>query len=308
MFKLQNSLKATVKNLMEKIQFSDFQNCVRLTNGEIEIVVTTDFGPRIIAYNYIGGENVLGVHADQQAETALGIWKPYGGHRLWIAPENMPNTYAPDNAPVEYFCDEQINSIRLVQPIETITRTQKEITVTLDEHGSGVTVRHKITNLSGSEIELAAWALTVMRSGGEISIPNESFAPYGAETLLPVRNLAVWSYTDLSDSRWKFEKDFIRLRVDSKKSAPQKIGVLNRQGWAQYRLTDVIFIKRFQHFENAVYPDMNSNMEIYTAGDFVEIETLAPLVHLKSRSSTEHTEFWQLNKDTSKILRSKNVE
>ncbi|MDQ3063064.1 MAG: DUF4380 domain-containing protein, partial [Acidobacteriota bacterium] len=147
---------------MKKIQFLDFQNCIRLNNGEIEVVVSTDFGPRIVAYNLVGGENVLGIHADAKVETALGKFKPYGGHRLWIAPENMPNSYAPDNAPVEYFFNEQNNSIRLVQPPEPITQTQKEITVTLDGQGSGVAVQHKITNLGEREIELAAWALTIM--------------------------------------------------------------------------------------------------------------------------------------------------
>lgn len=279
---------------MEKIQFLDFQNCVRLTNGEIEIVVSTDFGPRILACNFVGGENVLGIHGEAKVETALGEFKPYGGHRLWIAPENMPNSYAPDNAPIEYFFDERTNSIRLTQPIETITRTQKEFTVTLDEQGSGVTINHKITNRGDKEIEIAAWALTIMRGGGEVLIPNEPFAPYGGETLLPVRNLTVWSYTDLSDPRWRFDKEFIRLKVDGQKANPQKIGVLNAQGWIEYQLQDVVFTKRFKHFENAVYPDMNSNTEIYCAGDFVEIETLAPIKPLAPQSSTEHIEFWEI--------------
>ncbi len=81
---------------MEKIQFLNFQNCLRLTNDEIEIVAATEFGPRIVGYNFIGGENVLGVHAEAKVETTLGVWKPYGGHRLWIAPENMPNSYTPE--------------------------------------------------------------------------------------------------------------------------------------------------------------------------------------------------------------------
>ena len=29
---------------MEKIEFLDFQNCIQLTKGEIEIIVMTDFG------------------------------------------------------------------------------------------------------------------------------------------------------------------------------------------------------------------------------------------------------------------------
>lgn len=282
---------------MEKIQYLDFQNCLRLSNGEIEVVVSTDFGPRVLAYNFIGGRNVLGIHAEARVETALGVFKPYGGHRLWIAPENMPNSYAPDNSPIDYFYDPQKNSICLIQPVETVTQTRKEIVVMLDEQGSGVRVRHKITNLGDAPIEAAAWALTIMRTGGEASIPNEPFAPYGGATLLPVRNLTVWSYTDLSDSRWRFDADFIRLKVDEQKENPQKIGVLNRQGWIKYQLDDVIFTKRFDYFETEIYPDLNSNVEIYTAGNFVEIETLAPLVRLASGSSTEHTEYWKLNEN-----------
>ena len=280
--------------MTEKIQYLNLPNCIRLTNGEIEVVATTDVGPRIIAYNFVGGENVLGLHPDAKVETGLGLFKPYGGHRLWIAPENMPNSYAPDNAPVEYELGETENSIRLTQPVEPVSKTQKEITVTVDERGSGVTVHHKITNRGDRETELAAWALTIMRGGGEALVPNEPFAPYSGSTLLPVRNLTCWSYTDFTDSRWAFDKDYIRLRVDEKKSDPQKIGVLNKQGWARYLVGDLEFTKRFEFRENARYPDMNSNTELYTAGSFVELETLAPLVKLPPGEATEHLERWEL--------------
>jgi hypothetical protein len=112
---------------MEKIEYLNLPNCIRLTNGEVEVIVTTDVGPRIISYSLVGGKNVLGEHLNAKVETVLGEFKPYGGHRLWIAPENMPNSYAPDNVPVEYEFDEAKNSIRLLQPLETITKTQKEI-------------------------------------------------------------------------------------------------------------------------------------------------------------------------------------
>ena len=279
---------------MKIVERLNLPNCARLSNGEVEVIVTTDVGPRIIGYAFVGGENVLGLHPEAKVETALGEFKPYGGHRLWIAPENMPNSYAPDNAPVEFYFDELNNSIRLVQPIELITKTQKEIVVTLDKNGSGVSVNHKITNCGTETIELAAWALTVMRGGGVCEIPNEPFAPHGGDTLLPVRNLTVWSYTDFSDSRWSFDREFIRLRVDDDKLEPQKIGVLNKQGWAKYRLDDVIFTKQFVFQENKVYPDMNSNTELYTAGSFVEIESLSPLQKLKPSESIEHIEKWQL--------------
>jgi hypothetical protein len=281
---------------VEKISYQDLPDCIRLENGDIEIVVTTAVGPRILHYGFVGGENILGLHPAAKVETALGEFKPYGGHRLWIAPENMPNSYAPDNTPVEYEFDAAKNSIRLVQPIETATKTQKEITVTLEETGSGVSVNHRIKNCGAESIEIAAWALTVMRGGGEALIPNEPFAEYGAETLLPVRNLSLWSYTDLSDSRWRFDKDFIRLAVDAKKHEPQKIGVLNKQGWAVYQFENIEFVKRFGFIENAVYPDMNSNTELYTAGDFIEVESLSPLRKIAPGESLEHIERWELHR------------
>jgi len=279
---------------MEKIQIQDLPNCIRLTNDEVEVSVTTDVGPRIVGYSFVGGENILGFHPEAKVETKLGIWKPYGGHRLWIAPENMPDSYAPDNAPIEYSFNEQTNSIRLIQPIEPVTKTQKELTVTLDRKGSGVRINHKITNCGSESLELAIWALTIMQGGGEVFIPNETFAPYSAETLLPVRNLTCWSYTDFTDSRWQFEKEFIRLKVDESKPEPQKIGIQNRQGWAMYRRGNLEFVKKFDYIENAAYPDLNSNTEIYTAGSFVEIESLAPLCKLAPGESTEHAEFWEL--------------
>ncbi len=100
----------------------------------------------------------------------------------------------------------------------------------------------------------------------------------------------------MSDSRWSFDREFVRLRVDENKTEPQKIGVLNKQGWAKYQSGDLEFVKHFDFIENAAYPDMNSNTELYTAGSFVEIETLAPLQRLAPDASTEHIEHWQLNK------------
>ncbi|HEY8562472.1 MAG TPA: hypothetical protein VIL74_18990 [Pyrinomonadaceae bacterium] len=279
---------------MEIIQFEDLANCARLSNGDAEVVVATEFGPRVLAFNFIGGANVLGWHPHAAIQSPLGEYRIYGGHRLWIAPEVPSRTYAPDSAPIEWFFDEAENSIRLVQPVEPVSGTRKEMTVKLAGAGGDVTILHKITNVGDRETELAAWALTIMRGGGTCEIPNEPFAPYGGETLLPVRNLTVWAYTDLSDPRWTFDRELIRLRVDESRREPQKIGVLNKRGWARYRLADSVFTKHFDFRETASYPDMNSNTELYVAGSFVEVETLAPLVTLKPGESTEHVERWRL--------------
>lgn len=280
--------------MIEKKDYLDLPNCVEISNGEAKLVISTDFGPRILFYGFQNGENILGWHPQARVETGIGEWRPYGGHRLWIAPENMPLSYAPDNETVEV-TEESDFSARFLAPVETATKIQKEIIVSLSETGSAANVEHRVTNRSETEIEISAWALTIMRgAGGSAVIPNEKHAPYSPENLLPVRTFAVWSYTDFTDPRWQFEKNFIRLRVDETKHEPQKIGVLNKQGWAAYEWENLLFVKRFENIENAAYPDMNSNTEIYTAGSFVEVETLSPLVKLEPGESVVHTEKWEL--------------
>lgn len=283
--------------MIEKTEFHG-ANCLRFTSGEAELIVSTAFGPRILFYALQDGENILGWHGDARVQTALGEWRPYGGHRLWLAPENMPLSYAPDNSEVEYFIENDF-SARFVQPLENETQTQKEMVVTLGEKGSEAEIEHRITNRGEAEIELSAWALTIMRGGGVAIIPQEPFKPYSGENLLPVRSAAFWSYTDLTDSRWRFEKDFIRLSVDETKSDPQKIGVLNRQGWTAYAWQNLLFVKKFDFIETASYPDMNSNTEVYTAGSFVEVESLSPLQKLAPGETLIYTERWQLFENTS---------
>jgi len=279
--------------VIKKIEYLGFSNCLEIASGDASVIISTDFGPRILSYALDDGENILGWHPEAAVKTKLGTWKPYGGHRLWLAPENMPLSYSPDNEPVEHFVDGAL-SVRLVPLEDANAKIQKEIAVSLDDEGSDVTIDHKITNRGDSTIEASAWALTIMRPGGTVVVPNEPLAPYGRETLLPVRTLALWPYTDFTDPRWSFGKDEIGLRVDENLQDPQKFGVLNRQGWVAYEWNDLRFVKYFDFVDGVPFPDMNSNTEIYTAGGFVEVETLSPLTVLQPGESVKHQERWEL--------------
>jgi hypothetical protein len=285
------AVPARAQVTVEKVQCLGQPNCYRLANKSVEVVVTTDVGPRIIRYAYMGEENILGEIPDDVVKTALGTWKPWGGHRLWTAPEAMPRSYSPDNDRVPHTIDG--NTIRLVQSVEPQTGIQKELTVTLDPDGSGVTVAHRLTNKGMWDVEVAPWALTIMNGGGEVIIPQEPYRSHD-EYLLPARPLALWHYTDLSDPRWTIGKKYIRLRTNAQMKEPQKVGTGNRQGWAAYLRKRTLFVKRFGWVEGATYPDFGSNTETYTAGNFIELETLAPLARLAPNASADHTERWFL--------------
>jgi hypothetical protein len=278
---------------MEKVNYLSQPNCFWLSNEIVDAIVATDIGPRILRYGFLGGENILGEFPDLKVTSELGEWTAYGGHRLWTAPEVMPRTYSPDSLPVDFQIDGD-RSIRLLQPVEPRTGIQKEMRVMLDEEGSRLTVNHKVTNRNLWEVELAPWAITIMRYGGVTILPQEPYRSH-EDYLLPARPMTLWHYTDLSDSRWTFGEKYIRLRTDDTMDAPQKIGIANKHGWAGYWRNQTLFIKRVLYQEGAHYPDYGSNVETYTAGSFLEVETLGPLERLQPGQSAEHTEIWSLH-------------
>ena len=81
-------------------EYKNFGRCVCLENDIIKLMATVDVGPRIIYFGLCGNENILFEDIDRnfyEMNKGYGIWYAYGGHRLWSAPETMPETYLPDN-------------------------------------------------------------------------------------------------------------------------------------------------------------------------------------------------------------------
>ena len=266
-------------------------NCVKLSNGNTDVIVATDVGPRILGYSLSGGTNMLGEAAGVSMESALGEWKAYGGHRLWAAPEVSPRTIAPDNDPVEVITEGHLR-VHLIQPIDK-AGLRKEMSLELDPEGSVLTIWHRIKNCSVWDVELAPWSLTIMAGGGTAIVPQEPYKSHD-DDVLPARPLVLWSYTDLSDPRFTVGGKYIRLRSDPALKEPQKFGVANKRCWAGYLKGGTLFVKDFAHIEGETYPDFGCNNEVYTAGSFMELESLGPMVKAGPDHSVEHRERWWL--------------
>lgn len=279
--------------MIEKIPFLGQPNCYRLSNGCVDVIVTTDIGPRVLRYGFVGAESMLGEVPELSTSTSLGDWKPWGGHRLWVAPEEMPRSYAPDNGPIEF---DIINDygIRLVQPIDQ-AGFEKQVMVELGRKGTRVSISHHLTNRTHSALRVAPWAITIMRGGGVTLIPQEPFRSHD-DCLVPARSVVLWYFTDLTDPRITLGRKFLRLRTDDARVEPQKIGAADRQCWCAYyhEGTETLFVKRFSYEEQATYPDFGANVETYTAGNYMEVETLGPLQRLEPGESLDHIEQWQL--------------
>jgi hypothetical protein len=278
---------------IEKVSYGGWPNCCRLSNGESELIVTTDVGPRVIRYGFTGGQNLFYEKADELGKSAEPWWAMRGGHRLWASPEVKPDTYALDNGPVQVTLGDG-GRVSLLQPVEPETGLQKEIAVSYE--GADVAVTHRITNKGARARRLAPWALSQMAKGGTAIVALPARGGH-SEQLLPTNPLVMWAYTNFADKRWTFTKQYILLRQDPADHSPQKTGLFNVNTRAAYLLGTDLFIKRCQADPNAVYPDFHCSFEIFTNGDFLELETLGPLVDLKPDATMEHMERWSLHKD-----------
>jgi hypothetical protein len=276
---------------MEKISYHDFPNCVRLANDQVELIILADVGPRIIRFGYLNRQNELYEDPKLQWSPNSAAYHSYGGHRLWHAPEVPHRTTIPDNRPVAV--EKTSDGIRFLPPAEEETAVQKEFFVWLDPKSSHVRVLHRMTNIGLWPISLAPWAITVMASGGVGVIPLPPRLPH-SEKLLPTGQLALWSYTDMSDPRWHWGKKYILLRQDAHGNHEQKIGSQVAAGWIGYANHGHFFLKCAQYLPEKNYPDSGSNVEMYTDEKILEVETLGPLEMLEPAQSVDHQEDWFL--------------
>ncbi len=279
--------------MLEKVPYKGWKNCLRLANREIELIITTDVGPRIIRAGFTGGQNLF-KNVDKEMGLVGGDeWRIYGGHRLWHAPEVKPRTYAPDNDPVEY--EMNAETLLLKQKVEKITGVEKQISIKLSKSSNKVYVNHRIINRNPWSIELAPWTLSVMAPKGRAIFPQEEYRPH-PDCLIPARPVVLWHFTNMSDPRWTWGGKYIQLKQNPNATTKQKCGMMNKQGWAAYLLDGEIFIKQYDYDPKVVYADYGCNTETYTDSNFLELETLGPLTRIYTDDYIDHNEIWFLAK------------
>lgn len=258
--------------------------------GDVIIGIPEDIGPRIlkIALKETPDRNLFEILPSAGVETPEGFWHIYGGHRLWSSPEAMPRSYSMDNSPVRIEAGKEY--IKIYGNPEIQNNIQKEIEIR-KRGKKQLYVIHRIKNTGRWNIKLACWALSVMKKGGFAIIPIKA----GKKGLLPDRHISLWPYTDLSDSRLIFERDFIFVKQDKEAKSPVKVGTMASPCWTAYWVDGQLFVKKFEEKEGE-YPDFGCSVEVYTNNSFLELETVGPLKEIEPGGYLEHTELWEIKK------------
>lgn len=281
----------------DRISFRKWHNCYSLSNGTVTLVVLADVGPRILSYGFCDGENQFHEVECDAGRSSGQDFRLYGGHRLWVSPE-VDRTYFPDNRPVAV--SQHGNRVRFVAPPENVspgTNLQKEIEIELAPSGTGVRLTHRVRNHDVRATVLAPWSPTMMRAGGRAILPLPARHAMDPDHYQPVGAFGVWSFTDFADPRWTLGTSYLQLKQTASPTGrfkEQMGGIHNPAGWGAYFRDGSLFVKRAPVIANARYPDFDCNFEVFTNPDFLELETLGPLVDLAPGGSVEHIENWWL--------------
>lgn len=275
---------------MGTVKFMNLE-CVQLKNDAVELLITQSVGPRIIRLGFSGGDNLLA----ELPEVALdcpgsGQMHVYGGHRLWHSPEVKARTYLPDDDPVSI--TPVAAGVQVVQPTEAKTGIRKSMRVTLPDNSATVVIDHTLKNEGLWPVELAPWGITQVKPGG-VGILPQAVGNADPDGVLANRRLALWPYTDVQSSHIQWGNHFIFIHANMQQDA-LKVGFPNPAGWLAYYVDGTLFVKQANYLAGAEYPDFGSSTECYCRREFIELETLGPLVSLAPGEETTHRETWRL--------------
>lgn len=216
-----------------------------------------------------------------------GDWCAYGGHRLWQAPEVLPETYCPDNAACEYKAEG--GTVTVSAPVTPFGK-KFEITAEISGDKPEVLITNKIYNLSGKPCEIAPWSITSLARGGVCLVPLcTSQTGY-----LPNRVISLWDYSDVADPRFSLTDSEARLRQDSSAEKPFKVGFNVNDGFAAYKVNGQIFAKCFSPYHEGLYPDFCCNFETYTNKLFLECEIVGEKQTVPNGGTAELSEKWRI--------------
>ena len=182
----------------ETILFHGLDETIRLYNDAAELLIPIKLGIRVLSYRLSGGENIFQVFEEQIRDKDKQEWQIFGGHRFWTAPEDPVRSYEIDGAPLEDFKITE-DGVILTQRINEISNIKKQLHIKLDEKTSGVTLTHTLTNMNRWPIQIAPWALSVLKPDGfcAVALPERYF------NLLPDRAVVMWPYANMNDYHLK---------------------------------------------------------------------------------------------------------
>ena len=276
-----------------------------LSAGNLTLGIAPIIGGRILSLKYQNQELffVNEEHAgeiydlasinDPIAEKIKMGYRLWGGDKTWVAPQSSWQEPFPplDLNAGQYQAELENNAITMTSPIDRETGLQIIRRVELLENDQFM-LDQTFVNKSDHEIQCAIWDVTQLQKPFDIYLPVDS-NKLEADERFPASIHQRESLISQENCAWS--------KITCKDPLEFKYGALINKGQSlAIRKEDketLIISRQFDINPNAQYPD-NHMAEVYNSEkwNYLELETLGPLVTLKAGEKTSHQIKWIISK------------
>lgn len=279
---------------VKEITTDEYGHCAVLTTEEIEIIVTLDYGPRIVSANRIGEPNLIYNKEDPELERSYG-------HKMRITLEKSTNAVYCDNSPVRY--SPMADGVRFIQTLSDPVQLELNMDIVFDTDIGSFMVVHSVLNQSREDIRLSIYTETPFGTDGFVFIPQSNIR----ESDRPSRVLSLWENCRWNDERLFIGNHYVTVHsiipeieeagdfklIGGDILEPRlKIGVNNTAGFCGYIDGRLALVKRYVHNRTALYP-FSGCSAFATANDgYLSIQNTSPFYLIAPGESARHIESW----------------
>ena len=266
---------------VKEIAVEEYGNCAELVYGDTEVLVTLDFGPRIVSVVRGGISNLI----CNKPDTALGRSH---GHKMRITLDKSTNGIYCDNSLVRY--TPMTDGVRFMQTITEPAQLEVIMDVSFSEKGE-IVVEHSVFNKSKEAVKLSIYTETPFVPDGFVFIPQGTVV----DPERPSRILTLWDNCKWSDKRLFIGDKYVTVHcIDNPDNSRLKIGVNDTDGIVGYIGRKGSVIKSYTHNTNALYPFYNCSSFVIAAPDYVSIQMTSPFYLVEPDEAARHIETWKL--------------
>jgi len=283
-----------------KMKWNGWDDCYQISNATTQVIVVPAIG-RIMFYGFKDGPNILWTDSRLYGQTlpsnlqSVKSWTNFGGDKVWPTQQDdfgkiNGMSWPPDpwfdgaphtvkeledgveiTGPVSNYCGAQsIREIRLAEDGSRLLINQRLKKIKKAQIRSVEPIRHTIWNVT--QIKSPLQALFNLNPDSKFSNGYYIFPTGGAE------NFSVEGGTGI---------------LVPHVSKSQKAGA-DSDKWLAAIIDNVVFGEFFTFDPAGVYPDNGCSAEVYTSGDYTEIELLSPMQYLDINQEISFNIEWEL--------------
>jgi hypothetical protein len=282
---------------VEKITCRNWNECYRISNDSVTIIINASAGGRIMVYER-GGTNVIYENPEQDGllleDYLREGFDPDGGRFDYGQEEITRNIHA--GTYMGPWTGKIINesSLRITSIADKDLGILSTRIFTLDPHSSQLSIIQTMKNISDKPAEYFFWGRTLIKVGGKL------FMPLNPESRYPDKwGRYIWEEpekfeSDTGDPGVSIKDNIFSLIPEKARNA--KYGNDSHAGWMAYGYKSLLFIKKYGYFPEAIYSERYGQTNIFYTDKyaFAEMEPISPAAFLKPGEEFSYSEDWYL--------------